>query len=454
MTSPRLVAEQLFHAALRAADPSAATRVALGQLDPRSFGARPWIIAVGKGAVPMAQAALEALGAVHRLALGGVVVTAESDVSTVGALDVVTGDHPIPGARSLAAADRIGEMVSLVRPGDDVLVLISGGATSLMAAPVEGISAAALFELFRGLHRAGAPIEVMNAFRKRVLRWGAGRLALALAHARITCLIASDVIGDDPASIASGPCAGDRWTATELIELAQARRLWPHIPEDVRRYLDATLSGEVVETPRPTHPAIAAVESRVILRNADALEGVRREGEGDGAGEGARIVVRIAPTPITGSARSTGAAIAQAAVAARADDGRGRQSARCRLALVWGGETTVALDAEGDGGRTIGVGGRAQELALAAAKELHAHGAQGRGITILSAGTDGRDGPTDAAGAIVDSNTWSRIALAGRDPAHALATHDAYPALDAAGALLRTGMTGTNVNDVVIALVD
>lgn len=286
MNSPRLVAEQLFHAAVRSADPSAATRVALSQLDARSFGARPWIIAAGKGALPMAQAALEALGAVHRLALGGVVVSVDADVASIGPLDVCAGDHPMPGARSLAAAERIGAVVSLVRPGDDVLVLVSGGATSLMAAPVDGISPGALRELFAGLHQAGAPIDVMNAFRKRVLRWGAGRLALALAHARVTCLIASDVIGDDAAAIASGPCAGDRWSATELIELAQARRLWPYIPDEVRQYLDATLSGQVPETPRPTHQSIAAVERRVILRNADALDGVAREADA------ANVIVR------------------------------------------------------------------------------------------------------------------------------------------------------------------
>lgn len=448
MTSPRLVAEQLFRAAVRSADPSAATRVALAQLDARSFGARPWIIAVGKGAVPMAQAAIDALGTVHRVTLGGVVVTADEDVPAIGPLDVCTGDHPMPGARSLAAAERIGAVVSLVRPGDDVLVLVSGGATSLMAAPVDGISPGALRELFAGLHQAGAPIDEMNAFRKRVLRWGAGRLALALAHARVTCLIASDVIGDDAAAIASGPCAGDRWSATELIELAQARRIWPYIPDEVRQYLDATLAGQVPETPRPTHEAIAAVERRVILRNADALEGVSREGDA------AQLIVRIAPTPIAGNARSTGGAIARAALVARRDDRRGRLNARSRLALVWGGETTVALGAHEGAEGHAGTGGRAQELALAAAQVLHAAGAQGRGITILAAGTDGRDGPTDAAGAIVDGTTWSRIALAGLDPERALAMHDAYPALDAAGALLRTGLTGTNVNDVVIALVD
>ncbi len=112
-----------------------------------------------------------------------------------------------------------------------------------MAAPTEGISVDGMLELFQGLHRAGAPIEVMNAFRKRVMRWGAGRLAVALQGAQVTALIASDVIGDDPSAIASGPCSGDHWHVADLVELAQAQRLWPHIPDEVRQYIDRTLLG-------------------------------------------------------------------------------------------------------------------------------------------------------------------------------------------------------------------
>lgn len=443
MASPRLLAEQLFAHAVRAADPYRAT---LDALEGRSSGARTWVLALGKGALPMARAALDALGRAQRTPIGGAVVTSEhaAESAEMGPLTVVTGDHPVPGEGSRAGAERIGDVVRLVRPGDDVVVLISGGASSLVGAPVDGISPEAMLALFRGLHRAGAPIEVMNAFRKRVARWGAGRLAVALAHARVTCLIASDVIGDDPASIASGPCAGDRWQAADLVELAQRQQLWPHIPDAVRAYLDRTLTGEVAETPKPGSSAIEAVDARIILRNRDALDGIAAAGGALG------LTVRVAPTAITGGARSTGAAIALAAIAARANAPTRPLSAPCRLALVWGGETTVPLE----GSTPPGTGGRAQELALAAAHTLHEHGARARGITILSAGTDGRDGPTDAAGAVVDSRTWTRIALAGHDPVRALDTHDAYPALDAAGALLRTGMTGTNVNDVVIALVD
>lgn len=446
MTAARHLAVSLFDAAVRAADPYAATRAAL---DGRALGARPWIIAAGKAATPMARGALDALAAAHRIPAGGVVIDAGVFRDLGGVMTplvAITGDHPVPGERSRAAAEALGAAARLVRPGDDVLVLLSGGASSLMAAPVEGISTAAMLDLFQGLHRAGPPIDVMNAFRKRVMRWSAGRLALALAGANVQVLIASDVIGDDPAAIASGPCSADRWRAADLIELAYKLRLGPYLPSEVQAFLDRTLSGEVEETLKPDHPALAGVETRIILGNRHALEGVAQAGAAMG------LDVRVAPTPITGRARSMGAAIATAAMAARSAANAPSHRALklpCGMALVWGGETTVPL-----GATPHGTGGRAQELALAAAQALHEQGAAGRGITILSAGTDGRDGPTDAAGAVIDGTTWSRIALAGRSPLRDLERHDAYPALDAAGALLRTGMTGTNVNDVVIALVE
>ncbi|MCC6928004.1 MAG: DUF4147 domain-containing protein [Gemmatimonadaceae bacterium] len=448
-SAARTLAESLFAAAVRGADPYDATeraldRSALGI----AVGARPWIIATGKAAAPMARATIDVLASVERIVEGGLVVTSDTG-ATAHPLPVIVGDHPLPGAGSGHAADAVLRLLPLIQPGDDVFVLLSGGASSLMAAPVEGIPEAAMLALFQGLHRSGAPIAVMNAFRKRVMRWGGGRLGAALggAGARVTCLIASDVIGDDPASIASGPCSADRHSAADLIELAQQQRLWPAIPDPVRTYLDHTLTGEVPETPKLGSETLRGIEPRIILGNADALDAAQAAARGLG------ITVRVAPTPITGAARSTGDAIARAAVVARASlPGRptpaGPLTTPCRLALMWGGETTVAL------GATPGVGGRAQELALAAARALHDAGAEGRGITILSAGTDGRDGPSDAAGAIVDARTWARIALSARSPERDLATHDAHPALDAAGALLRTGMTGTNVNDVVIALIE
>ncbi len=441
--SARALAERLFRAAVAGSDPYVATQRALERT---TLGARTWILATGKAAIPMARAAIDTLAARQRTPLGGVAITASRDAGA-DPLQVITGDHPMPGDGSRAASDAVGAWIALVQPGDDVVILVSGGASSLMAAPIDGLSAAAMHDLFGGLHRAGAPIHVMNAFRKRVLRWGAGRLAMALSHARVTCCIASDVIGDDPAAIASGPCSGDPLTAADLVALAQRERLWGAVPDEVRQLLDRVLAGEAAETPKPGLPALDRVQPRLILGNRDALEAVAQ------AAAGWSLPARIAPTPITGSAASMGRAIAQAAVEARRTlsprGAAGPLSVPCRLLLAWGGEPTVDLS-----GTSHGLGGRAQELALAAAAVLHDAGAEGRGITILAAGTDGRDGPTDAAGAVVDGRTWARIAMAGRDPARALAQHDAHPALDAAGALLRTGMTGTNVNDVVLALID
>jgi len=439
VSHPRALLESLFSAAVAGADPYGAVRKALAG---QSFGARNWIISAGKASVPMARAAIDALAQAQRTPLGGVVVTSDEGVA-VSPLVCLTGDHPVPGTRSLVAADQVLRLTERLQPGDDVVVCISGGASSLWAAPVDGVSADAMLALFRGLHRSGVPIDVMNAFRKRVLRWGGGRLSVALAAARVTCVLASDVIGDDPGAIASGPCSADPWRAATLAELADRLHLWPFVPDEVRAYLDQVLLGTVAETPKPGTAAIDRVAPRVVLGNRDALAAVAAAAAAQG------IEARVADSPITGNARSTGAAIASAALDARASWETPGLTRHPRRALVWGGETTVAL---ADG--THGVGGRAQELALSAAQVLHEAGAAARGISILSAGTDGRDGPTDAAGAVVDTHTWSRVAMAGRDPGRDLDVHDAYPALDAAGALLRIGMTGTNVNDVVIALVD
>ena len=428
--------EALFRAGVAAADPYTATRRAL---DPNRLGARPWIIAIGKGATPMARGAIDALAECRRSPAGGVVVTAGERGGGAPPLHTVVGDHPVPGDRSLAAAEALGEVTRLVRPGDDVIVLVSGGASSLVAAPVEGITPAALAALFDGMLRSGAPIGTMNAFRRRVLRWGGGRLAQAMTGARLTVLVASDVIGGDLAAIASGPCAPDPLRASDLVEMATRQRLSSYIPPEVREYLDATSAGRRRETAKGNDPAFAAVESRIVLDNRVAVDAIAAAATSRGLSP-----VHVAFTALEGSARPTGEAIARAAVAAQVDI---EPAADAGALLVWGGETTVRLGA----GHT-GVGGRSQELALAAAEVLHLAGEVASDVAILAAGTDGRDGPTDAAGAVVDATTWGRITRAGRDPHTDLERHDSYHALDAAGALMRPGMTGTNVNDVVLAL--
>ena len=321
-------------------------------------------------------------------------------------------------------------------------MLLSGGASSLVAAPVAPLSARDLVALFDLLHRAGLDIHAMNLVRKRVVQWGAGRLALALARsgARVDALLVSDVPGDDPADVASGPCTPDSSTAGEIRALLREADLLARAPAVLVALLDDVERGAADETPKPGHPAFDAVTTRVIGSNTLAVAAAVARAQALGRHADAD------PSPLRGEAARCGVEIADALLA-RADAGR----AGC---VVWGGETTVRRDGGGaaDGARA-GVGGRCQELALAAAERLARTGDAGRRVALLAAGTDGRDGPTDAAGAFADAGLWDAIARAGHDPALALARHDAHPALDAAGALLRTGPTGTNVMDVVIGVV-
>ena len=431
--APRSVLEDLFSAAVRAADPAAAVRQALDRLETPS--APVAIIAIGKAAVPMAGAAVQWLKARSREPVGGIVIAPEKTSSPHPILPVYPGEHPQPGPQSFAAAEALGEFVAR-RPAEaEVWVLLSGGASSLAAAPVPGVTPGELTALFSILLSSGLSITATNAVRKRFARWGAGRLAEALAPAPVRVFAISDVPADDFASIGSGPCAPDEFSAPQLRAELETSGLWDALPSSLRRHLAAVAAGRVPETPKPGGDAFARVQEIIIARNLHA-----REGAAIRAMElGQRVQVMLAS--IEGEAAATGRALGNYLLdAARVNTNR----IRC---FIWGGETTVRLSAQ------AGTGGRCQELALAAAQRFDAE-AVGQHVTLIAAGTDGRDGPTDAAGAVVDGSTWGRIQRAGRDSARDLKTHHSYEALDAAGALLRTGLTGTNVMDMVIGVVD
>lgn len=369
----------------------------------------------------MTRAALDALRSVGRAALGGVAVAPEAPLAALDSIEVVIGDHPLPGPRSLDAANAVGRLAARTAAGDDVLILLSGGATSLMAAPLPGMSLAALRDLFTLLGAAGLDIATMNAIRRRFVRWGGGRLAEALEGRRIRVLAISDVPGDDPSAIGSGPCLPDPLTAREVMDALATQGLARRMPADVISLLDRTIENPALETPKPG--VLGRVAHEIILSNRDAVQAAADEAIRRG-------FAAVVAGPLEGEASAAGRALARRLL-----------SAPSGQLLIWGGETTVTL------GPSIGRGGRCQELALAAAMEL-----RGAPATLLAAGTDGRDGPTDAAGAIVDGGTAARIASEGIDPDGALAGHDAWRALDAAGALLRPGPTGTNVMDVAIGL--
>jgi glycerate 2-kinase len=430
---PTLV--DLYSAAVNGADIESLTANAVASV-PLERRHRVWVFAFGKAAHAMAGAAVTTLQRGLAELAGGVVVAPEAGDAPAGTISVMVGDHPVPGRRSFAAAARIAQLLSQKRGADLGIVLLSGGASSLIGAPLRGMSEADLSHLYELVLASGLDIREMNVIRKRFSLWGGGRMALALAPAPTRCFVVSDVPGDDIAAIGSGPCVPDPTRAEQVSELLKRAGLVTKVPPSIRRHLLDTTRGAVPETPKATHPAFAHVTARIIANNSSALRAVADAARRSG------FTPTLNEKPVVGEASAAGAEVAQTLLTlhAKAEPG----STHC---LIWGGETTVAMR----GAATPG--GRCQELALAAAEQLASAGERAKGISLLAAGTDGRDGPTDAAGAVVDSSTWTAISNAGRDPAADLRAHASYDALASADALFKPGMTGTNVMDVIIGLV-
>jgi glycerate 2-kinase len=440
--SGRALLAELYEAAVSGAAPGPVTTAAL-----RDFEARPdqrlWLYAVGKASHAMASAAIGVLQRNRHTIAAGVIVGPEALPSPYPTVTSVAGDHPLPGRNSFAAAQRIGELAGGMRSDDVAIVLISGGATSLIGAPMRGMAESDLVQLYEMLLGSGLDIREMNAVRKRFARWGGGRLALALAPARTHTLIISDVAGDDPSDIASGPCTPDPNTVRDVIAILERAGLYGRISPAMREYLTGVVRGLTPETPRATHPAFAHVSTRVIGSNPLATLAAAERASALG------LPVVRSERLISGDAAQCGAALATE-LTQRARDG-------WKGCMIWGGETTVSLAASelssGDSSAHAPRGGRCQELALAASRVLAESGEAAQCVTLLAAGTDGRDGPTDAAGAFADASVWNAIRASGHAPELALARHDSYVVLDAVGALHRRGLTGTNVMDVVIAVV-
>lgn len=373
------------------------------------------LVGAGKAALGMARAVVDVAGTRVR---GGVVVVPHAVTGTCDGVTVLRGAHPLPDAAGVAACERLLDEVA--RAGRDVLVLavVSGGASALLSAPAPGVSLADLQAVTAALLAAGADIATLNAVRRHCLRAAGGGLArTASGAAGLWALVLSDVVGDDRATIASGPTVASPTTPAEALA-ALARHLAPAaIPPGVHAHLAAA-------PPPRADPAIARARTVLVGSNADAVAAA--------AAEAARRGYAVTtPAPLSGDAAVAGRALA-ARLVAGADGGL--------TAVVAGGETTVRVVPGGHGGRC-------QQLALAAATEI-----AGRAAVLLAAGTDGVDGPTDAAGACVDGATVARARAAGRDPERALAATDAHALLAATGDLLVTGPSGTNVADVVVGL--
>jgi hydroxypyruvate reductase len=361
------------------------------------------LIAVGKAAASMTLGALDVLGPLVRR---GLVISRpghlDPELAEWPALRCLTGDHPRPGAASLAAGRELQSFAAGCAAGQPVLVLVSGGASSLAEALLPGVGAADLATVSDWALASGAPIGVVNAVRSRLSALKGGRLAAALGHTEARALLISDVPGDDPAVIGSGLAA------------AGAPRPLPPLP--------AAIAALLARAP-PAPPG--AVLPAVVVGSLDAaLAAVVRIAEARG------LSARRLDPPAAGAVTDEASRFAHELAFTTED------------LLVWGGETTVELPAE------PGRGGRNQQFALLTASLIAGHG----DLVVLAAGTDGSDGNTDDAGAIVDSGTLTRGAASGLEPALALAAANAAPFLQAAGDLLHTGPTGTNVGDIVIGL--
>lgn len=376
----------------------------------------------GKAAATMAGAAADVAG---ESCAGGIVVVPHGGARAAPRrVEIVTGRHPVPDAAGEAATDRL--LAQVKATGDRCLVLavISGGASSLLVAPAPGLALEDKIEVTQALLASGADIGALNTVRKHCSRVKGGGLARAAAGAAgLWALVLSDVLGDDPATIGSGPTVADPTTFRDAETVLDRWLAARDVPTRVREHLARGSAGAVPETVKPGDPVLERAATVVVGGNRDAVEAAARAATARG------YTTEILPHPLAGDAADAGRLVA-ARLRAAPPDGR--------LAIVAGGETTVRVQAGG-------IGGRSQHLALAAAREI-----AGLAAVVLAAGTDGVDGPTDAAGACVDGETIARAP--GLDPERALRDTDSHRFLAASGDLLVTGPTGTNVADVVVAL--
>jgi hydroxypyruvate reductase len=336
----------------------------------------------------------------------------------------MSGGHPFPDRQSLAAGVRLHAWLAKIDPAQALLALISGGGSACIELPAAGLTLEDIAATQRALFRFGLPIDRINCVRKHLSALKGGG-ALVSTSGRVLALLLSDVPGDDPSTIASGLFAVDSTTYDDALATVRSLRDLA-VPQTVRRHLEMGARGEIPETVKPGDPALERVENKVIGNAWTAVAAV--------AGEARRQGLRTEEGSLAG----------EAAAAGRELVARGRALAGERVALVLGGETTVALSQGG-----TGRGGRNGELALAAAGELR----NGEREVVLALATDGEDGTTRTAGALVDGGAWAAMLRSGVDPAAALASHDSLSALTAVPeALLHTGTTGTNVGDLAIYL--
>ena len=429
---------RILQAALEAADPYEAVRRALS-LKGRSLQTadctydlhrirRVAVVGAGKAAIPMARAVSDVLRG--RVESAFVVTAVAGKVGPKSGIEAAVAGHPIPDRRGLRAAQRILETALSLGSEDLLIVLLSGGASSLLPLPDEGLTLADKQRVTRMLLRSGATIAELNAVRKHLSAIKGGGLAAA-TRAQVLTLILSDVGGDDPGVIGSGPTAPDRTTFLDAALIIRRYGLWERLPAPVRIHLVEGLAGWRPETPKPRSRIFRRVAHVVVGHNRLALDAAAAV-----AGRSGYENVLIEDF-VTGDAAMVGRWMGELG-----KNLAGRAALPGPVCVLVGGELTVTV-------RGSGRGGRAQEFALAAALAMHGSS----GVWAVGFGTDGRDGPTDVAGAMADGGTAARGRKKRLTAAAALKRNDSYRFFKAVGGHIVTGSTGTNVNDLYMLLV-
>jgi glycerate 2-kinase len=390
------------------------------------------LIAFGKAACAMARAAQEIIPA-PLLAGRGIAVTNRENETIVDHFKVIGASHPLPDAAGLEGARLIADQASSAQKDELVLVLVSGGGSALIPYPASSITLEDKIATTDLLLSCGANINQINCVRKHLSRIKGGGLAKMAAPADLHALVLSDVLGDDLSAIASGPTVPDATTFADAVDVFKSKGVWGKVPANVQRHLEQGRRGLVPETPKPGDKIFNNTGHTLIGSNAISVGAIMKASEALG------YQPTLYSDHLCGEARDEAekwVIHAKRLIANGIDK---------PVALLAGGETTVTLKGNGRGGRN-------QEMALA-----FACAAEQRGLTgnwaFLSGGTDGRDGPTDAAGGLVDPDSIQRMKDAGIDPAALLDNNDAYNALKTAGDLLDTGATGTNVADLQVLLI-
>lgn len=419
----RRLLEDSYSAALAAADP---LRIVPAHLPPAPKG-RTLVVGAGKAAAAMALAVEQHWPA--EAPLEGLVITRYRHGLPTRCITVVEAGHPVPDAAGEQAAAEILRKTRMLGAQDLLLVLVSGGGSSLLTLPVDGVSMADLREITRQLLRSGAPIQSMNTVRKHLSIIQGGRLAAA-SQAPVHALVISDVTGDDPTHIASGPCAPDPTTFADA--MAILRRYGVQAPPAVATHLERGIRGDIAETPKPGDPVFSKTGNRVIATASQSLQAAADYFRSQG------ITPAILGDSVTGEACEVARVYAALARQVRQHGSPWTTP----VALISGGECTVTV-------RGNGRGGRCTEFLLSLAMELDGTS----GIHALACDTDGIDGSEDNAGALMDPETLQRARSLQLDAASLLAQNDAYRLFEATGDLVVTGPTRTNVNDYRVILI-